>query len=1043
MPVLDWVEALSLEAKGPPEFFTSLSSIEGCEPPPSQAHSMVRAWQELGLSAILCCGTTPTVYFIESDAEIAAAETRRLQRKLWNHGVAPLLLLISPREVRAYSGLFLPAAEEEQVDSQHRLVRVFDRIADALALRRVIRTVESGTLFLEHRRSFDPAQRVDKYLLGNIDAARRLLLAVSDDLSPTTVHALLGRTVFACYLADRQVIGPQYFAQLGIDGAQSILDVVQAGNTGRQAEEGWHLYTLFRALQRDFNGDLFAGDLDEEASLIRRAHIKILARFLRGEDLDTGQTTLGFWAYDFSVIPVETISGIYEHFLNAEDSEGRRSIGAYYTPRFLAEVVLDVALAGWGTLLDKRVLDPSCGSGIFLVAMFNRVAYEWRRKNPHADNAARASGLINLIRSNLFGVDANETACRIAAFGLYLALLDQLSPRDIQSLQANGGVLPRLVASRDITDDAGQNIVPQNFFDDDLPLPDGDLGFDLVIGNPPWAAAKGARKAFERWCEARDMPLANRQIAQAFAWKAPTQTRTNGRVCLLLPAAILFNHNDRAIAFQERWIAAHRLESVVNLADMRFYLFEGAVRPTVVIRYGKGGGGEQAHVQYNVPKSRFESLYAEVITVSDRDRVYVRLREVLSDLRAGVAPSAWKQAMWGSQRDWKLLDRLRDIPTLGELMGPPKEQKRWVVGQGFQPQNESDRGNRFHERSWSSNDLFIEGKGRLDLVLTRSDCRAFGADFLRLRRLPDQRLFKAPHLVVSKGLRVAYAGFDVAFRHALQGIHGKRRDGPILRFLAAVLDSKLAKYFFFHTSASWGVERDEVHLAELHRLPFQLPSTARQEQIARECADLVSQLGVRIERNPLTREEALHNAREGLLDRVLEYYDIDEQERCLLEDTVDVWIPSATPRRLSRKPIPALRQSYAGERRSYLDVILKTVNELARPGKSIVGRVVVSTAADLGVVILSKARQSKSAIAAGGESDSTSELDEVLHRLRFALGDPQGSIEIRRGLKVYDKEQLYLVKPLELRAWTRTSALNDADEIAGDVLRRKRRPAQV
>jgi len=41
-------------------------------------------------------------------------------------------------------------------------------------------------------------------------------------------------------------------------------------------------------------------------------------------------------------------------------------------------------------------------------------------------------------------------------------------------------------------------------------------------------------------------------------------------------------------------------------------------------------------------------------------------------------------------------------------------------------------------------------------------------------------------------------------------------------FLAAFMRSKLARYFVFHTSANLGTERDQVHIAEVMRLPFYL-----------------------------------------------------------------------------------------------------------------------------------------------------------------------------------------------------------------------------
>lgn len=80
--------------------------------------------------------------------------------------------------------------------------------------------------------------------------------------------------------------------------------------------------------------------------------------------------------------------------------------------------------------------------------MFNRLAEEWRRQNRDALNEARAEALIGIVQRNLCRVDTSETACRITAFSLYLAVLDKLKPRDIQELQRRGRFLPRLVLGK-------------------------------------------------------------------------------------------------------------------------------------------------------------------------------------------------------------------------------------------------------------------------------------------------------------------------------------------------------------------------------------------------------------------------------------------------------------------------------------------------------------------------------------------------------------------------------------------------------------------
>jgi hypothetical protein len=58
-----------------------------------------------------------------------------------------------------------------------------------------------------------------------------------------------------------------------------------------------------------------------------------------------GQLHLDFEAYDFSFIPIETLSVIYEQFLHSADSETEESTGksrgAYYTPLPLVGFVID------------------------------------------------------------------------------------------------------------------------------------------------------------------------------------------------------------------------------------------------------------------------------------------------------------------------------------------------------------------------------------------------------------------------------------------------------------------------------------------------------------------------------------------------------------------------------------------------------------------------------------------------------------------------------------------------------------------------------
>jgi hypothetical protein len=949
----NWIEQLGLTEKLAPNLFRSLDEIENPQNTVAQAHVMRRAWKDLELNGILYQNMCPYVYFKEV-SHIEPSQVRELHRQLWNQGIAPFLILISPDEFYVYSGLALPAKVDEEINDSRRLVEVLSRTADALELRQFIRSVEFGELFRQKPNSFNPDLRVDRYLLKNLEATRELLRrkvgTVSLDLK--IIHALLWRTIFISYLTDRRIIDATYFTQIGAEGVKSLLQLLEKFPPKASKEL---LYKLLQRLKQDFNGDLFEGDLLTESQSVQEFHIETLKGLLHGDDLSSGQLSLGFWVYDFSVIPIETISGIYERFLEAEDSQQKRESGTYYTPRFLAEIVLDIALENFASISGKRFLDPACGSGIFLVSLFNRLAEEWLRNHRSASNEERAIALSHILQNQLFGVDADptETACRIAAFSLYLAFLDQLEPRDIQRLQDQGSVLPNLV---------GHNLLCQDFFDDALTLPDN---FDLVVGNPPWARGAKNETSVERWCKREGLPIAQKQLAYGFIWKASYHIKSDAHVCFILPSAILLNHQTKALEAQLEWLSKYTIEQVLNLSDMRLYLFDGAIRPALVVKFRPEKPDKQNHhINYLVPKTEPETLRAEIIGISPEDRVHIKLAELLHDLGKGEAALTWKQNFWGTPRDQKFLDRLNALPRLGEevdqlTVKPHQRTKRWIIGQGFQPESANDDPEKVKIPSWNQEQLFLEGKSKaIDLLVLESDCIKVGDRFQRLRRLPDEKIFQSPHVLVSKGLKVAYTDFDVVFRHAIQGIHGSKQDANLLAFLAVTLNSHLASYFLFHTSANWGTERDETHESELLRFPFPFPedtqSPDESKDIIQEVGILLKRVKKQISQNILVRADVIEQAKRDLLVYVYRYYQIDELEQILIDDTVNCWIPSSTPNRGSIN-IPTLKGSTRTDRSEYLTLLCDLLNTWSRKGLyQVSGKILVSSKSGIGVTVLRK-----------------------------------------------------------------------------------------
>jgi len=1012
-----WLTEFGIESRTPPNLFVDKGQVTAQTP---QAHLIRRAFDSLGIDAVLCADDTPLVYF-KLAKSMPAARVRDLHKQFWNHGGAAVLVVIRQDRVEIYSGMMRPISDD--VDSVPALVTTLSRVSSSLT--QFLASVETGEFFRRNHKSFDPSQRVDRDLLDNLKSARdKLDEQTSSPIPSVILDALLCRLVFTSYLFDRNVIGKAYLIDAGINDASTLRDVLRYES---ENEAAGSLYRLFEKLGEDFNGDLFSDDLEAERSLISAEHIKVLSAFFNGTNVQTGQHT--FWPYDFGIIPIETISAIYERFLTPAE----KLKGAFYTPRFLAEIVIDTALKNVATIAGKRFLDPACGSGIFLVGLFNRLAEEWKQENPRARNDRKSRELMRLLQESLFGVDVSLTACRITAFSLYLAYLDQLTPPDIQALQAKGRALPRLVRQENSNEG---NIWNVDFFEE-VELP---TDVDVVLGNPPWGSIADASTLAGRWCVARERVVPDKQIATCFIWKAVEHISDNGEVCFVLPHGVLFNHGAQAVRFQHSWVQSHTIDRVINLADLRFLLFDDAVHPAMIVSYRSHSFDKTDNViEYWAPKADWAFTQAEVLTISSVDRTNLKSCDVLRNLESNDAPQIWKGCFWATDRDRRLLERLSSLPRLRDIVRQTRERdsaKPWLIAEGFQPLGKNDDPERGSDLQLPSS-LFIEANSNeIDLFVLEDDCKKMESShaIVRNRSNKNTTVFTAPHVLISKGFgRIAFVDFDVSFQHALRGINGPAEDHELLTFLAAYLRSPVARYYLFHTSSNWAIYRPEVHVKELLGVPFmtpmQHPDPNRAMAIIAEVASLVDETKQKTESNILHRIPEIANATTKAEKLIYEYFDVLPMEAALIEDTIAVLMPSSQPTH-SKMPVPTVKPANENCFASYQQTLCDLLNRWgAGSGEKVFSAILKSEEIGIAVAVLSKSRNGQSTPAT-----KNSDLLDVLAKVREVVAKRQGNIDIYRGLMVFDNDRLYIVKPIGTRFWTRTAALNDADEIASSIL---------
>jgi len=1027
-------------------------------------------------------------------------DIRRWHRILWNHAATPILVLFSDTEVRVYSGRTLPAGDDCDVDAGGRCAdrKLFEQVRLALELEQTLTSIETGEIYRREPKSFDRENTVDRYLLDNLIVLADELCKVRNKngadrkLTVPQTQRFLIQVLFACYLIEREIVSGNLFDEHAIlshlspkYGLWHILEEFQqAPMTARDA-----IFRLFGQLKKTFNGTVFAGNLTDQKARIGAGHIGLLRRFLSGDELRTGQRTLGFWAYEFRHIPIETISCIYEGFLKHQFEQeekaskqsaespsrqsSKRSSGLYYTPPNLAEMVVDIATADLKKrLLECRVADVACGSGVFLVAVFNRMAEHWRRDNPRRRNISRARELRELLQTNIVGLDKEETACEIACFSLYLAFLDQLSPNDVFELQeALGndptveaeGVLPDILLRGNQRQKPGdpRTIVNRNFFDPDRQLPFEN--FDVILGNPPWVSRGKAKDSlFDDWRNSEGAENAvilapNDDIVFGFLWNSLDLLADNGVACLLTPSTVILNQNTNK--FQQRWFTKANVERMVNFADFSSILFRDAKRPCVAMRFSKRHTRDkkpssEAWVRYDTPKVDTDSHTGETIHGYEDDVKWVRLPEIIEAAANDRAGVLWKSRLWGTGRDLRFLQRLADMPRLSKIAGKPEENKPWTMRQGFKPFRESDRKRKEtpKNRWWNDRHLYLSAKTKgISYILTPEDCvpigksKDEGASSKEIRNDLPKEFADRPKVLCAQGARtfkVAYCPFPVLFTHSFQSVAAEPQYAHLLQFLAAVSLSDLAEYYFFQTAVNLGTERGKVLEHELLAMPFPRPEDADNPHSAKDIVNEVVKHSEEFAKK-IRISEVIGSARldaamalQSKLEPLIQaYFGIDDYERFLIKDTLKYFKPSSTPGVSKIGKVRTLQPPTPNDRKVYVDLFCEVLNGYRSKKTDVIatGSVVLDESSGMAIVIVEQAKKKTPYTEHRGFED----LSVVIRQVAELLRQRRGSFEYHRGLKIAAEGKLYLVKPLRMKAWTRTAAMNDADEAFGAMMAKK------
>jgi hypothetical protein len=927
-------------------------------------------------------------------------------RKIWNYKKVLFLYVYSKTEIRIYNCSEKPLIKTQEdfdyqkelqsvqikkytfSDKRHleELKKLFSRIA-----------IDSGIVWTLEEAQFvrdkiNLQRRVDKYLVESlVNTAQQL---EQQGLEINFIHKIILRSLFLLYLEDRGATDEKLYSQIK-KGTKSYFDILNDSKA---------TYQLYERLEEDFNGNIFTLGKGEKISANQLQIIKKC--FISGND-NTPQTKLfeDWRLFDFSIIQIELLSEIYENFLFKTDPDLKKRTGTYYTPPSLVEFVLNEKLPINKTEknYNVKVLDPSCGSGIFLVESFKRLVK--RYENQHKEKLTDFNKLKKLLTDNIFGIELHQQAIKVAAFSLYLALVDKLDPKNLWQKKKHR--LPNLINNpKDKSLKAqGKNLFCRDTIEQNQDIE--NIEFNLVVGNPPFGTTDlldSVRSYCDKYGFAKEMVLPFLHKATKFAPK--------GEIALIFNTKVLTNTGGTYQCFRKWLFNECYVEKVFNFSILRNarknfggQLFGDATGPISIVFYQKEQPKKPSDkIAYYAPKTFIKSNIIDGLSIDFTD-----LKFLPRDECQKPDTKIWKIAMWGGMNDWGLIKALC---------------KHHNSFKSYLKNNNIVYGSGLHPKENESNKMLINGRhidtDKIEKYYTPAD----NTDQIKKEvRSNNLELFKQPIAILKEGITnknilSTYFDYDVYYNKAVYGF--STNEAEKLKSIVITFNSNLITYFFFLTSSSWGIERDRIVLTEYLSFPYAE-------------LDLDSLKKIHFSEISFDTEISLLNYKknnfefqnwESIINKL---YNLSANDIIRITDTINLSVDLFHKQEKSEALYPLLLEQTS----EYGNIICAELNNFL-DGQDLFANATIykiNRFTPLMMIKLSFAKKHKEVVS------SKEFVDDELKKIDQHLWEKSAcNIYFRKKLNYKIGEDIYIIRPNQRRFWSQSMALEDASELILEIL---------
>ena len=894
--------------------------------------------------------SVPQIFiFDNSDGSISLEDQIDIHRKIWSSGIVALYYVFDKTEVRIFNC-------RKSLRKSRR--KPLPDPLKSLELTSKVHSIYSEHMFKngsfwelpENKNHFKDDSSSNQKL---IDGLKKIRKEFSKGPKETVCNKLLVLSILVKYLEERKCnngnhVLQRYFSKF--EGAVSFCDVLRKNRC----------VEFFKDLGKDINGKIFELEKQEEAEIAKLDQSQ-LADFLDAK-LDNYQYV--FWRlYDFNYLPVELISRIYEEFIPT-----RKDI--VYTPTHLVDFMVDECMPIEKPKSNVKIIDVSCGSGIFMVAAFKRIV-EWRQKEKYAKTGKIISPNIqelkSILKNQIYGVDIESEAVKLTIFSLAIAVCDILEPTKMWE-----------ELTKEKLGDLSENVKEGDFFDS---IKSGDK-FDLIMGNPPFnPPVRGEEAEKEYWEDLikkveLDFEIPDKNIALLFLQQAMKKLKTGGLLSFVMPSGpLLYN---KTIGYRKKFLDKYNVPQIFDFSSLSGKILSSNYPVSVIFAENKAPDDKDIlHAVVKRTRTSKERLYFEI----DKYDLHYVPKET-----AKTEQLIWKANYLGGGHLFYLLKRTQGLRTIGDYLKNKKKNNGWFFGEGYQCEVKSTEQPK--KASWLTNKRMIPTEKFIDDYIHENDIDYETAQLFHRPRKRNKLIFKGPHILIKEKpeLPVAFRGDDLIFKNEIMGIHApEEQKQELIELRKRIIDNRLLyKMFLLSASGRAGISRSvkTILKSDIMALPYPEEKKklilSRAEQMV--CDDIV--------------DYGIEQMTSGEDSEVC----AKEADRRTLKDFGKIFCTS-----LNSIYKEGPKQFYPLEHIES-DSFICFPFAYGNPGKP---------------KIISKTK---------GEKIEQGNLESLLDHQQGK------NVLYKRIIKLYGKDMVYLIKPKTLRYWLRSIALRDANEVFTDLV---------